>query len=311
MREYARIRRSYTQKMKMPRGTKTRDLFHKGIFKLHNKLSPRDLSRRINSSPFLSSDTYYFLCDLHITSELALNNYLKNPDSKFKKMYILGSLVRNLLNNLDLIKNIKLESVVIMESDNLQHATEIEKLLTISEKVFSNNLIGSSKGVFALPLGLERQAYRSAGNLKNFRSISNTDPKRRPINFLIAWNDQTNPDRKQVRNIFKNLPSTVNIEKRLSAKSIHKLMQKTLFVPSPAGNGLDCHRTWEALYLGCVPVVLAKDFCGDPSWPVLVVQNWNELTTKPQSELIEIYNSKRLTREQSIDFSLNVLSKLH
>jgi hypothetical protein len=294
----------------MPRGTKTRDLFHKGIFKLHNKLSPRDLSRRINSSPFLSSDTYYFLCDLHITSELALNNYLKNPDSKFKKMYILGSLVRNLLNNLDLIKNVKLESVVIMESDNLQHATEIKKLLIISKKVFSNNLIGSSQGVFALPLGLERQAYRSAGNLKNFRSVSNTDPMLRPINFLIAWNDETNFDRKQARNVFRNLPLTVNIEKRLTAKSIHKLMQKTLFVPSPAGNGLDCHRTWEALYLGCVPVVIKKEFCGDKTWPVLVVDNWQDLAAMKQEELVENYISLKKTHMKPTAFTKSVLDRI-
>ena len=310
MREYARIRRSYTRKMRMPRGTKTRDLFHKGIFKLHNKLSPRDLSRRINSSPFLSSDTYYFLCDLHITSELALNNYLKNPDSKFKKMYILGSLVGNLLQNLDQIKNVNLESVVIMESDNLQHATEVGKLLTISKKVFSNNLIGSSQGVFALPLGLERQAYRSAGNLNNFRSILNMDPKRRPINFLIAWNDETNPDRKQVRNIFKNLPSTVNIEKRLSAKSVHKLMQKTLFVPSPAGNGLDCHRTWEALYLGCVPVVIEKEFCGDETWPVLIVENWQDLAVMKQEELVQNYISLKKLHMQPTAFAKSVLDRI-
>lgn len=32
-------------------------------------------------------------------------------------------------------------------------------------------------------------------------------------------------------------------------------MTQMQFCASPHGNGLDCHRTWEALCLGCVPIV--------------------------------------------------------
>lgn len=50
------------------------------------------------------------------------------------------------------------------------------------------------------------------------------------------------------------------------------------FVISPHGNGLDCHRTWEALCLGCIPIV--KTSCLDPlffNFPVLIVQNWSDI----------------------------------
>lgn len=296
--------------MNIPRGINAQDTYHKAIFKLQNKFRPRDLSCRLDSYPYLSSDTYYFLCDLHITSDVELKNYLKNPDANFKKMYILGSLVRELLNNLDLIKNVKLESIVIMESDNLQQASVLKSLLLIAKKVFSNNLSGSSKFISPIPLGLERQAYRSAGNLKNYKKKPNINPKLRTINFLIAWNDETNSNRKQVRDIFKNVFGTLNIEKRLSAKSVHKLMRKTLFVPSPAGNGLDCHRTWEALYLGCVPVVLAKDFCGDESWPVLVVQNWQDLVEMKQEELVKSYVAFKKLHTEPLAFAKSILDRI-
>lgn len=296
--------------MNIPRGINAQDTYHKAIFKLQNKFRPRDLSCRLDSYPYLSSDTYYFLCDLHITSEAELKNYLKNPHANFRKMYILGSLVNELLKNLDLLKNMKLESIVIMESDNLQEALVLENLLLVSKKVFSNNLSGSSKFISPIPLGLERQAYRSAGNLKNFKRKPYIDPKLRTINFLIAWNDETNSNRKQVRDIFKNVSGTLNIEKRLSAKSVHKLMRKTLFVPSPAGNGLDCHRTWEALYLGCVPVVLAKEFCGDESWPVLVVQNWQDLVEMKQEELVKSYFAFKKLHIEPLVFTKSILGRI-
>jgi hypothetical protein len=51
------------------------------------------------------------------------------------------------------------------------------------------------------------------------------------------------------------------------------------FVASPHGNGLDCHRTWEALALGCIPIVkrspIDKVFQGLPVW---IVGSWKEVT---------------------------------
>lgn len=53
------------------------------------------------------------------------------------------------------------------------------------------------------------------------------------------------------------------------------------FVVSPRGAGLDCHRTWEALALGTIPIVQRSSI--DPVYdrfPVALVQNWHELTPK-------------------------------
>ncbi len=64
----------------------------------------------------------------------------------------------------------------------------------------------------------------------------------------------------------------------------HELWQeyaKHAFVASPFGVGLDCHRTWEALALGCVPIIkkspLTPLFDG---MPVLIVERWDLLTAE-------------------------------
>ncbi len=57
-------------------------------------------------------------------------------------------------------------------------------------------------------------------------------------------------------------------------------MRDHRFVLSPPGNGVDCHRTYEALYLGCTPICLdsipmrplAKLF------PIMLVNDWREVT---------------------------------
>ena len=87
-------------------------------------------------------------------------------------------------------------------------------------------------------------------------------------------------------------------------------MRKTLFVPCPAGNGIDTHRIWESVYLGAVPVVLKSEFCGDENWPVLVIENWSELLKMNREDLIQLYRKHVLTQNEAVEFGLNVLENV-
>lgn len=50
------------------------------------------------------------------------------------------------------------------------------------------------------------------------------------------------------------------------------------FVLSPHGAGLDCHRTWEALLLGCMPIIkVARLNDLFRELPVIVVNDWGEV----------------------------------
>ena len=56
------------------------------------------------------------------------------------------------------------------------------------------------------------------------------------------------------------------------------------FVLSPEGNGIDCHRTWEALYMGCIPILkrcINTLFYTD--LPIVLVDEWTDIT----EELLE------------------------
>lgn len=61
------------------------------------------------------------------------------------------------------------------------------------------------------------------------------------------------------------------------------------FVLSPEGNGIDCYRTWESLYLGAIPIVMASppmsEFIGLPM-----------IFTRDYSELSESYLERRWER---------------
>ena len=277
---------------------------------IQNRIMPRNLNNRSSSYPFLCPDTYLDYCNQAILSESDLNNFIQesSPEKEIDSVYIIGELVEKLILNLESLKKIRIKKLIIMESDTEQNVAKLQTLLSICDDIFSNNLVGIEKRITPLPLGLERRAYRSAGILNHFTKDFSIDPNYREINFLVAWNDATNPKRSEYRNQFNSSKNGLVINARIHPNTIHQLMRKTLFVPSPAGNGLDCHRTWEAMYLGAIPVVLKSEFCGDSSWPVLVVDDWDEIIKMTRKELEELYSENSSTPTEVLDFSHFILN---
>lgn len=70
-------------------------------------------------------------------------------------------------------------------------------------------------------------------------------------------------------------------------------MTQFAFVLSPFGMGMDCHRTWEALCLGAIPIVMANGF--KPMFeglPVLIVNDWHEITRALLDDTIQAFKNK-------------------
>lgn len=72
-----------------------------------------------------------------------------------------------------------------------------------------------------------------------------------------------------------------------------KIQAKSAFVVSPQGNGLDCHHTWEALCLGCIPIVKTSPL--DPLYkglPVWIVQEWSDVNLTAMSRILQEFDEK-------------------
>jgi hypothetical protein len=67
------------------------------------------------------------------------------------------------------------------------------------------------------------------------------------------------------------------------------------FVISPPGNGIDCHRTWESLYLGCIPIVIKNKIYDEfYDLPIIQVNDYSEVT----NELLNLYNNFNFKNEK-------------
>lgn len=71
------------------------------------------------------------------------------------------------------------------------------------------------------------------------------------------------------------------------------------FVLSPFGVGMDCHRTWEALCLGAIPILKAPNFQKMfEDLPVLIVNEWSEITRELLDKTIEDFKTREFKYEK-------------
>jgi hypothetical protein len=155
-----------------------------------------------------------------------------------------------------------------------------------------------------LPIGLD---FHTLANRKHWwgpqqtieeqtssvEKLRNLQVKKRPIcygNFQFLMNTRYANDR-------RNAIAEVNRELvYYEPRPIPRLeswnnMIQHKYVISPHGNGLDCHRTWEALALGCIPIVRTSSL--DPMFnglPVLIVKEWSDVTAEVLDSFVPDYS---------------------
>ena len=97
------------------------------------------------------------------------------------------------------------------------------------------------------------------------------------------------------KNAINSVPSELIYfqEGKITRLDTWKKQSEYAFVISPLGNGLDCHRTWEALCLGCIVIVKTSPL--DPMYeglPVLIVNAWSDITQDLLNNTVNTFKEK-------------------
>jgi hypothetical protein len=158
------------------------------------------------------------------------------------------------------------------------------------KKIYTQNINIKHIDVIPLPIGMANSFWKW-GNLDIFDEVLNTDIDTKS-NFIYANFTKTGGVRDENRlecyeNIeSQNIPFVENLEYR---DYLNKLKTYKYCV-SPQGNGIDCHRMWEALYLKVVPIcirgILVEYFA--KLFPIYIIDSWDDLN----SEVLELEYSK-------------------
>lgn len=90
-----------------------------------------------------------------------------------------------------------------------------------------------------------------------------------------------NLDRDDIKNKLKNNKNVIICNKFYTRLDFWNEIIKYKFIICPAGNGMDTHRLWEALFLGCI--VICQETGIDKlmaEFPVVILKDFNEITQK-------------------------------
>uniref|UniRef100_A0A6C0DGV9 Exostosin GT47 domain-containing protein n=1 Tax=viral metagenome TaxID=1070528 RepID=A0A6C0DGV9_9ZZZZ len=124
-------------------------------------------------------------------------------------------------------------------------------------------------------------------------------------NFQFSLKTRYAADRHEaLKELNKDL---VTYEEKPVARFVTWAKQAThQFVISPHGGGLDCHRTWEALALGCYPIVKTSPM--DPLFeglPVLILEKWSDLRLDKMEMAAKFFSENKMSEKLNLKFWLN------
>ena len=155
-------------------------------------------------------------------------------------------------------------------------------------KWYGQNIMTHHPKLVSIPIGLGNEIWPH-GDEKVFNEVIDQNiPKER----LIYVNFDVNTNRRE-RNYCLNEINKNGLEmgSKLPFKEYLEEVAKSYFVVSPNGNGVDCHKTWESLYLGAIPIVTKStniDFY--KNFPIIAINDWSEFN--PSDFTIDLFVRK-------------------
>jgi len=258
----------------------------------------RDLLRnRPGSFPFVSGDTFREICEFEFLGQANAVGLEKGPRSVFSSVANARSLAVYLKQT-----GLKLPNsfLIIHNGDALPDTGVFESLCKAFNSVFSVNVTPELEtiGVIPVPIGLENAALDYAGRLKDYpkpaERRASCDWSKREIDVLASFRVETNPSvRLPVRDLAEKR-GVCWVEPSGDQRRYLQAVAKSRWILSPRGNGADCHRTWEAIYHGAIPVVEANTLGHSlfENLPVFVVESFTKFLA--MNEAAKTYAGQQL-----------------
>jgi hypothetical protein len=170
---------------------------------------------------------------------------------------------------------------LITHNDDI-NITEKE-LQLIDDKIihwFAQNVLVAHPKITPIPIGLENAYYANAGYAPFYKKPLPSQKTRLP-RILVGFNTTSNSEERN--KALEALSHDINadiIKKRYSQPDYVLTVKRYCFVASPPGNGEECHRTWETMLLGVIPVVkrsVGIEYFKSLHLPLLIIDSWDEL----------------------------------
>ena len=217
---------------------------------------------------------------------------------KYKVIYVYTHFLDSFFNKF--FEHLNDNTILISHNSDLGIHSHYLKYLEGNKikKWYCQNRETSHPKLFSIPIGLANSQWPH-GNQDLIKNIRDKNNKK---DILVYKNFDINTNSYE-RNLCNSLTNNngIPLSTHQTISNYWNTISKSVFIISPPGNGIDCHRVWEALYLRCVPVIKEHEaFSQFKHLPILFVNNWEEVTIDFLKSKVSLY----LDKEKLFDIPL-------
>lgn len=165
----------------------------------------------------------------------------------------------------------------------------VNKIYAVNNTIYDENI-----NVRTIPLGFKDNPTNTIKLLKNIPQ----DFKKEHFLYLNI-NTGTNRKKRQYCYDYFSSLDWVYTKSNLTFTEFYIDLKKSKYVISPEGNGIDCHRIYESLYLNSIPIL--KTSVMDSFYknlPVIIVSEWNEICKE------DLYNDYEKNYEKLVKWKI-------
>jgi len=221
----------------------------------------------------------------------------------------------------NIISNFKSKIILItIETDFFPMKDEYLNNYPILHHWFTWNKQYDHPKLTCIPIGLNFD--RHLESINTFLKNADNNKSRNKL-FAVNLSVSSNPERIKLIDIAKtkwksfctfidNIPFSKTyfrpsvIEGRIKIDvtnpKCYEILSEFKFILSPPGAGIDCHRTWEALYSGTIPIIINSSINEMyKDLPVLIVNTWDEITEELLNAKYEEIQNKLKNNEYNMD----------
>ena len=254
---------------------------------------------------FIDGDFFESLADFsygdHYTKKYTPSvPHLEQLHNQLNRTLLLFINTERILELLDIVRLYKKEVIIITHnSDIILNDSIIKHIPSNCIRLWSQNYNGSiNDKIKPLPIGLERKRWFPEQKKQEVIESNIGKLIKKDIHTYMNFDTKTNPIRKQWFESLKD-KKFVKVEMLGNGKDYNGYinnLKRSRFVLSPPGNGIDCHRNWECLYLGVIPIIQRSNFTIQmfSDLNVILIDNISEITEEKLNEYNPKTNNEKL-----------------
>ncbi len=222
------------------------------------------------------------------TINIIINNLIKIPNSikNAKIIFVYTQLLDSFFSYI--YPSLQQRFILITHNSDYSISKKYNKYLNDNKilKWYGQNCVTSHPKLIPLPIGIANNRWPH-GDEKLLREVIQNNRERKKKNKAFA-NFKIKTNRKYRQKVYDIIENNKFVIKK-KRKGYYKYLEDFAgfkYSIVPKGNGQDCHRLWESLYLDIIPIIddnkLFKNFTTGiwEGTPIILIKDWKKFSEK-------------------------------